>query len=483
MFRWITEYSFHIFAFSNCNLSSEAELVCSLGYNSSRVYKIGNEKKKKKPSADTRKGLPMGELQPNNTMAEVITTEEHGVDLPTIPEDVQTRYTNWKKNTKLLYDYLNTNSTKWPSLTCQFFPDLDTTNDQHRLLLSSFTSSQLPEDESIYVSRVSTLKHLPWSSLNNFDMDEMEFKLDNSSKLPSKNLIKELNISFPMGDCNGARYLPQNPDIIAAASSNGSIYVFDRTKHGSTRQKLHDGGSMFELEFQSSSLEEHQEVVSLAWNWQREGLLAACYSGGDVKVWDVKKYSRNFPVIDKADYTHKADPRGCNDVSWMVNHASILACCGESNSINVIDTRAQKGVLSSTKDTKHHSGGINSSQFNYHNDMLLCSGDSTGRVNLWDIRDLDTPLKSLDHGSSISKIQWNPNLSTILATADQSDGLVKLWDIAQEPGEELLFVHGGHMLGVNDISWNYHDPWLMCSVANDNSVQLWRPARNLVESR
>lgn len=87
----------------------------------------------------------------------------------------------------------------------------------------------------------------------------------------------------------------------------------------------------------------------------------------------------------------------------------------------------------------------------------------------------------------ISAIQWNPQIPQILATADQQSGLVKIWDASGEQEDSnaennmLLFVHGGHMLGVNDISWSQHDPWTMCSVSNDNSIHIWKPAANLVE--
>lgn len=34
-------------------------------------------------------------------------------------------------------------------------------------------------------------------------------------------------------EINRARYMPQNPDLIATKATSGSIYIFDRTKHAS----------------------------------------------------------------------------------------------------------------------------------------------------------------------------------------------------------------------------------------------------------
>lgn len=398
-----------------------------------------------------------------------------------ISNERQQRYSNWKKNTKLLYDYLNTNSAKWPSLTCEFFPDLDTTTDSHRMLLSSFTSSQLPEDESIYISRISTLKHLHWSSLNNFDMDEMEFKPENSTKLPPRNLTDDISIRIPSGDCNRARYLPQNPDVISAASSDGSIYIFDRTKHNSTISRSTTSRPYeikLEVTPQVELMDSPNEVVSLDWNKRKEGILASCHSRGQLLVWDISQYLHSNPTIQTPICSFDDfDPQGANDITWMPSHDSLLAACGESNTVAIYDTRSKSQV--SKIQPGLHNGGINSCDFNAHNDYLLASADSIGTVHMWDIRKLDQdPIQSVSHGSSISTVKWNPNVATIIAVAGQEDGLVKLWDASNG---QLIFTHGGHMLGVNDIAWNAHDPWLMCSVSNDNSIHLWRPSSHLVE--
>lgn len=398
-----------------------------------------------------------------------------------ISEERQQLYSNWKKNTKLLYDYLNTNTAKWPSLTCEFFPDLDTTTDSHRLLLSSFTSSQLPEDECIYISRISTLKHLNWSSLNNFDMDEMEFKPENSTKLPPKNLVNDISIRIPNGDCNRARYLPQNPDVISAASSDGSIYLFDRTKHGSTISRSATSRP-YEIRLavpsQVIQVDSANEVTSIDWNKRKEGTLASCFSRGQLLVWDVSQYVHSDPTIQTPTCSFsETDPKGTNDIAWMPSHDSLLAACGESNELALYDTRS-KSQVSKTKNILH-TQGINSCDFNPHNDYLLASADTAGTVNMWDTRKLGAePVQAVSHGSSISTVKWNPSIPTIIAVAGQEDGLVKLWDASNG---RLIFTHGGHMLGVNDIAWNAHDPWLMCSVSNDNSIHLWRPSSTFVD--
>jgi histone-binding protein RBBP4 len=37
---------------------------------------------------------------------------------------------------------------------------------------------------------------------------------------------------------------------------------------------------------------------------------------------------------------------------------------------------------------------------------------------------------------------------------------------------ELLFIHGGHTSKISDFSWNPNDPWVICSVSEDNIMQV-----------
>ena len=43
-----------------------------------------------------------------------------------------------------------------------------------------------------------------------------------------------------------------------------------------------------------------------------------------------------------------------------------------------------------------------------------------------------------------------------------------------------LFMHGGHTNRISDFSWNMNDPWVLCSAAEDNLIQVWKVANSLV---
>lgn len=43
-----------------------------------------------------------------------------------------------------------------------------------------------------------------------------------------------------------------------------------------------------------------------------------------------------------------------------------------------------------------------------------------------------------------------------------------------------LFMHGGHTNRISDFSWNMTDPWVLCSAAEDNLIQVWKVANAIV---
>lgn len=38
----------------------------------------------------------------------------------------------------------------------------------------------------------------------------------------------------------------------------------------------------------------------------------------------------------------------------------------------------------------------------------------------------------------------------------------------------IQFIHGGHTAKISDFSWNPSEPWVICSVSEDNIMQVWQ---------
>ncbi len=52
---------------------------------------------------------------------------------------------------------------------------------------------------------------------------------------------------------------------------------------------------------------------------------------------------------------------------------------------------------------------------------------------------------------------------------------------AEDGPPELLFVHGGHVRRPTDLSWcpNESKRWHLATAAEDNTVMIWQPSRNI----
>lgn len=43
-----------------------------------------------------------------------------------------------------------------------------------------------------------------------------------------------------------------------------------------------------------------------------------------------------------------------------------------------------------------------------------------------------------------------------------------------------LFMHGGHTNHLADFSWNQNEPWVVCSAAEDNMIQIWKVSETII---
>merc|ERR1712209_79041 len=86
----------------------------------------------------------------------------------------------------------------------------------------------------------------------------------------------------------------------------------------------------------------------------------------------------------------------------------------------------------------------------------------------------------MGHVWDLSKVRISSVLTRLLET------YCSLWigeeqsaEDAEDGPPELLFIHGGHTAQISDFSWNPNDPWVICSVSEDNIMQVWQMAENI----
>merc|ERR1739838_111787 len=209
-------------------------------------------------------------------------TEEKG-SKDTFGDAVEERVINeeykiWKKNTPFLYDLVMTHALEWPSLTAQWLPDVTRPEGKdysiHRLILGTHTSD---EQNHLLIASVQLPNEDAQFDASHYDNEKGEFGGFGSV---SGKIEIEIKINHE-GEVNRARYMPQNPCVIATKTPSSDVLVFDYTKHPS---KPDPSGECHP----DLRLRGHQkEGYGLSWNPNLNGYLLSASDDHTICLWDI----------------------------------------------------------------------------------------------------------------------------------------------------------------------------------------------------
>lgn len=392
---------------------------------------------------------------------------------------INEEYKIWKKNTPFLYDLVMTHALEWPSLTAQWLPDVTKPEGKdysiHRLILGTHTSDeqnhlviasvQLPNDEAQFDS-------------SHYDNERAEFGGFGSV---SGKIEIEIRINHE-GEVNRARYMPQNQCIIATKTPSSDVLIFDYTKHPSKPDP--SGECNPELRLKGHS----KEGYGLSWNPNVNGHLLSASDDHTICLWNINANAQSARNLDALS-VFTGHTAVVEDVAWHLLHDSVFGSVGDDKKLMLWDTRAQTATRP-TQIIDAHSAEVNCLSFNPYSEYILATGSADKTVALWDLRNTKMKLHSFEsHRDEIFQVQWSPHNETILASSG-TDRRLNVWDLSKigeeqsaddiEDGPpELLFIHGGHTAKISDFSWNPNEAWVICSVSEDNIMQVWQMAENI----
>ncbi|KAK9363136.1 WD40-repeat-containing domain protein [Lipomyces starkeyi] len=391
---------------------------------------------------------------------------------------INEEYKIWKKNSPFLYDLVISSALEWPTLTTQWFPDKETHPGKnyttHRLLLGTHTSGN--DQNYLQIAHVNLPNMEESLDLRQYDEEKEEI----GGYAASESRISIYQRIDHEGEVNRARYMPQNPDIIATMSVSGDVLVFDRTQHslqptGVCRPEIRLVGHT-------------KEGYGLSWNLHKHGNLLTGSEDTTVALWDINNYTKTSTTLSpvKKFTTHTAI---VNDVAWHNLHDSLFGTVSDDLTLQIHDIRSTSATP--VQKVQAHAEAVNAISFNSASEYILATASADKTVALWDLRKLSICLHSLQgHNDDVTCLQWSPHEETILASASH-DRRVIIWDVsrigqeqtpedAEDGPPELLFIHGGHTNRISDFSWSPTMPWVMASAAEDNLLQIWKPADSIV---
>eukprot|EP01088_Endostelium_zonatum_P001121 TRINITY_DN11409_c0_g1_i1.p1 TRINITY_DN11409_c0_g1~~TRINITY_DN11409_c0_g1_i1.p1 ORF type:complete len:450 (-),score=114.22 TRINITY_DN11409_c0_g1_i1:53-1402(-) len=427
------------------------------------------------------------------------------------PEEIEEKIINeeykiWKKNTPFLYDMVVTHALEWPSLTVQWLPSKEVPHNKNftiqKLILGTHTSDaeqnylmvaevRLPNEDAIFDAKKYENEHSK-SNGNNSDNNN-----NNSSNSSNSNntggfgaerieTIKKINHD---GEVNRARYMPQQPNLIATKSPNSEVLIFDLDKHPSKPpQNSSSSNSCSPL----LRLTGHKkEGYGLSWSPTNSGFLLSGSDDHALCLWDINSNTESNSTLPAFSILN-SHTGVVEDVAWHYHSNHIFGSVGDDRRLMIWDLRNnnKNGNNSPVNNIEAHSAEANCISFNPFNEYLIATGSADKTVALWDLRNLKNKLHTFDgHKDEVFQVQWSVFNETVLASCG-ADRRLMVWDVgrigeeqsaeeAEDGPPELLFIHGGHTNKISDFGWNGNESWVLASVAEDNILQVWQMAENI----
>eukprot|EP00252_Welwitschia_mirabilis_P020121 TRINITY_DN4858_c0_g1_i1.p1 TRINITY_DN4858_c0_g1~~TRINITY_DN4858_c0_g1_i1.p1 ORF type:complete len:422 (-),score=96.52 TRINITY_DN4858_c0_g1_i1:169-1434(-) len=392
---------------------------------------------------------------------------------------INEEYKIWKKNTPFLYDLVITHALEWPSLTVQWLPDRDEPPGKDYSLQKMILGTHTSDNEPNYLMLAHV--HLPLLDSENdarhYDDERAEIGGFGSAN-GKVQIVQQINHD---GEVNRARYMPQNPFMIATKTVSAEVYVFDYSKHPSKPPQ--DGGCNPDLRLRGHNTEGY----GLSWSPFKHGHLLSGSDDAQICLWDINVTAKN-KILD-AQQIFKVHEGVVEDVAWHLQHEHLFGSVGDDRQLLIWDLR-----VSTPNKPLHsvvaHQGEVNCLAFNPFNEWVLATGSADRTVKLFDLRKITQALHTFScHKEEVFQIGWSPTNETILASCS-ADRRLMVWDLsrigeeqtaedAEDGPPELLFIHGGHTSKISDFSWNPCEDWVIASVAEDNILQIWQMAENI----
>lgn len=218
----------------------------------------------------------------------------------TEPLSIKEEYQLWRKNCRYMYEFVSETALTWPSLTIQWLPNHTVSNGliDASLLLGTHTSGQ----DTNYLKVAST-----------------ELLADGKVKANSK--IKIIEKLENEAEICRARYMPQDPNIVATINGLGQVDLYN-----------------VKAEEKYFHFAPHTENgYGISWNPKQHGLLL---TGADDHWVCVSDTNKDNATLFKSDVQKDI----VNDVKWHQFDGNLFASVSEDKHLYLFDIREKKEI-------------------------------------------------------------------------------------------------------------------------------------------
>ncbi|OQR98641.1 hypothetical protein ACHHYP_08389 [Achlya hypogyna] len=229
---------------------------------------------------------------------------------------------------------------------------------------------------------------------------------------------------------NDIRWHPQSDYLLATASTNGYIVIWDIQRDTAKLQKR--------------DFKAHDRAVNrICWHPTDPNLLLSASQDGLIKLWDQRFKGKHINTFQQ----QKSE--SVRDVKFSPFGDTKFAAAFENGTVEVWELgNNKKPELTFTA----HQGHILSLDWHPSQSSVIATGSRDRSVKIWDLNDVNKPRQTIALIANAGRIQWRPNCPEHIATSSSiTDSSINVWD-TQRPFVPLACLKG-HADIVSDFQW------------------------------
>ncbi|XP_036619353.1 WD repeat-containing protein 17 isoform X1 [Trichosurus vulpecula] len=294
--------------------------------------------------------------------------------------------------------------------------------------------------------------------------------------------LRDLGHVETIFDC---KFKPDNPNLLATASFDGTIKVWDVNTLTAVYTSPGNEGVIYSLSWAPGGLNciagatsrnggfiwdvekgkmitrfnEHGKngIFCIAWSHKDSKRIATCSADGFCIIRTI-----DGKVLHK--YKHPAAVFGCD---WSQNNKDMIATGCEDKNVRVyyLATSSDQPLKVFTG----HTAKVFHVRWSPLREGILCSGSDDGTVRIWDYTQ-DACISTLTgHTAPVRGLMWNTEIPYLLISGSW-DSTIRVWDTREGTCLDTVHDHGADVYG---LTCHPSRPFTMASCSRDSTVRLW----------
>eukprot|EP01071_Lankesteria_metandrocarpae_P009090 Lankesteria_metandrocarpae@DN5132_c1_g1_i5.p2 len=264
----------------------------------------------------------------------------------TVKED----FLNWKRNTTLLYDFVNTRTEVWPTMTVDWLPELCNSYTgpegepvglskgevRQSVVIGTFTGGAEPASVTV-ADVILPLEEVPMESRvfqNQTDFGGFSYGTEKRKFSVRGKVTVD-------AEPNRAVHMPQQPQLVVAVGPNGYVTVLDFGSISGAAETPRAVANLWDdrkLELSLHRMTAHENAISrVAFNPHYGHYLASGGLDRRIVMWDLRLIGSEQRPDDMDDgapelsFSHGGHTSAINDFAWNSNSKFGMMMCSASD--------------------------------------------------------------------------------------------------------------------------------------------------------